>query len=349
MLPFHDFVRSHDPLVSILIPCYNKAEYLAETLHSAANQTYGFVEIVVIDDGSTDSSPQIVEEFKRANPNKQIKFLTKQNGGISDSRNFGMGHVSGRIVMVLDGDDIASPEFVKRGVELMRSEGSNLVCCDVEIFGAEQGEWVPSEYDEYALRYNNSIPTLVMFDIELWRAVGGYKKAFAFNEDWDFFIGITRHSLKVSRIREKLFRYRVTHSGLAHNYIKDSWPRSVSLMATSNHDLYPVEEVLWAHEQLKAIPDNWLKRHETQDALHSSEWLLKFWRALAHEGRGSVDEALILYREAAELSNFKNWQPIFRLAQIAESRGNIAEMKGLLYRCRTMRPDVSRFVKEKIG
>lgn len=347
---FHEFVKSHDPLVSIVVPCYNKGEFVEATLQSALVQTYPFTEIVFVDDGSTDNSVEIASRVCRSMlESKRAIILQKANGGISDARNYALERVNGRVVTVLDGDDLMLPTYLEKAVRSMRQTGSNLVSTNVEIFGEEISEWVPQPYDPYTERYTNVIPTLVTYDREIWKEVGGYKKALVFNEDWDFFVGASARGLVVSRLEEKLFRYRVTHSGLAHNYIKDSWPRSVSLMMTSNNLLYPVEEVLWAHEQLAQMPQMWIDRFKKQDALHNREWLLKFWIGLAALGKGEAQEAKQWFNRAAELAPKEQWQPLLRLALLKEAMGDIAGSRVMLHQSRLLRPDLNRYVSEKIS
>src|SRR5690606_36169202 len=119
------------------------------------------------------------------------------------------------LICTLDGDDLALPTFVSKGVEKIAKGEANLVCCNVEVFGDRSTEWVPNDYRDCFLRYDNSIPTLVLYEKKIWERTGGYKRAFPFVEDWEFFINATRFGLDVYRIPEKLFRYRAVAGGLA--------------------------------------------------------------------------------------------------------------------------------------
>lgn len=338
---FRRFVSSHDPLVSVIVPTYNKGAYLRETLASALAQDWGKIEVVVVDDGSTDDSAAIAAEVARSDP--RVRVLTKPNGGISDARNFAIERAAGRVIAVLDGDDLMEPSFVRRAVGLMREEGVNLVCCDVQLFGGEEREWVPQEYDAFAIRYDNSIPTMVAYDRALWQAVGGYSRAYAFNEDWDFFIRCSDRGMKVGRIREKLFRYRVTDGGLAKQFINDTWRYSVSLMATSVDHLYPVSLVLQGHSTLHSMPERWIVRMRAQEDLHPNEWLLPFWAGLFLEGRGETEHAKAAYARAKELSGGTQWQPLFRLA-LAFGEKDREIRRALCHIVRTLRPDMAQIV-----
>ncbi len=347
-IPLSEFIRLHEPLISVVIPTYNKGNFIKESVGSALAQGYKNIEILIVNDGSTDNSAEVAKEIIQSNPNSRIRLLEKTNGGISDTRNFALKHVKGRLVVTLDGDDVMKPGFIIRALQEMRRADVNLVTCEVELFGDETGSWSPNNFDPYYLRYENMIPTLAIWDRNLYDQTSGYNLALAFNEDWAFWLSCSRHGLKVHTIREKLFRYRVTADGLAQNYIKDSWPWSVSLMMTSHEDLYVVDEVLWAHETLKGIPDKWVEKMRATDKLHHSEWLLKLWLGIAAEKCGEIDKAQTLYGQAIQLSGQTNWQPAFRLAALLKSLGVHRQAADLFHYVRVIRPDMNRFVKEPI-
>jgi len=346
--PPSPFLDTPTPLVSAIIPSYNKAAYLAESVGSVLAQTYQNIEIVIVNDGSPDNTSEVAAQLQRDNPGKRFLLLEKPNGGISDARNFAIERCTGSIVCCLDGDDIAAPTFIEKGVAAMRHSGANLVCCNVEIFGEKVSEWIPEAYDEYYIRFNNCIPTLVLYHKRLWAEAGGYSVAFPFNEDWEFFLRLTKCGLSVHKLEEKLFRYRATGSGLALTYIDDSWNQSVSLMITSNDDLYCIEQVLAAHNHLYKMRANWAERFQKQVALHSQEWLLPFWLALFHEGQGELQTARELYVRANQLHGGQSWQALYRLAALSEQSHPI-DAAHLYHVVRTRRPDMEGVVKGKIA
>lgn len=92
-----------EPLISIIVPVYNVEKYLSKCLDSLVNQTYKNIEIVCVDDGSTDSSGSICDEY--AKKDARIKVIHKENGGLSDARNVGLETINGEYVMFIDSDD----------------------------------------------------------------------------------------------------------------------------------------------------------------------------------------------------------------------------------------------------
>ena len=103
-----------DPLVSVVIPCYNSARYLAETLDSVQAQTYSRVEIIIVDDGSTDETANIARSYP-------VTYLYQKNRGISAARNAGIVHSKGKYIQLLDHDDRLLPEAVATGVRLLEA------------------------------------------------------------------------------------------------------------------------------------------------------------------------------------------------------------------------------------
>jgi glycosyltransferase involved in cell wall biosynthesis len=342
---FRSFVTSHNPLISVVVPSYNKGEFLPETLQSILIQDYRPFEIVVVNDGSTDNTSEVVRTHSNKSSDILISLLEKPNGGISDARNYALERVRGRIVVTIDGDDRMADGYLSGGIEVMRQQGATLVCTNVQLFGEDDGTWDPPDFDAFAIRYNNCIPTLVMYDRELWVKNGGYNRAFAFNEDWEFFLGCAKQNMKVGKIPGRKFLYRVTKGGLAQQFIQDTWPYSVSLMMTSYDGLYPIEEVLSGHETLKGMPLRWRERHENQLKMYPEEWLLHFWLGLVAEGRGDTDEALRSYLRAVELTNYMNWQVLYRVGSLLHDRRLYTDAISYLHQCRIIRPDTNRLVQ----
>src|SRR3954463_5077031 len=102
-----------NPLVSIIIPVYNAEKYIAETINSAADQTWSNKEIIIIDDGSTDGSLAIAKRFA----NDQIKVFSQANKGASAARNRGLLEAKGKYVQFLDGDDLLMPNKIALQLE----------------------------------------------------------------------------------------------------------------------------------------------------------------------------------------------------------------------------------------
>ncbi len=114
------------PLVSIIVPVYNVGELVLKCLDSLISQSYEQIEIVVVDDGSTDGSGKLCDDF--AKKDKRIKVFHKKNGGLSSARNYGIKKASGEYVCLVDSDDYVKKDFVKKLVDVVREDVDVVVC-----------------------------------------------------------------------------------------------------------------------------------------------------------------------------------------------------------------------------
>lgn len=103
-------------LVSIIIPVYNTEKYLPFCINSVLNQTYKNIEIIIVDDGSTDSSTDICNAFEKKD--SRIRVLHKVNGGLSDARNVGTDNSTGEYIVYLDSDDYISEDYIEKSLEM---------------------------------------------------------------------------------------------------------------------------------------------------------------------------------------------------------------------------------------
>lgn len=117
------------PLISIIIPVYNVENYLDQCIHSVVNQTYRNLEIILVDDGSTDYSGQICDVW--AEKDRRIRVIHKQNGGLSDARNVGLDAANGKYIAAIDSDDTVSTEITEHLWEIVEKNDSEIAICDL--------------------------------------------------------------------------------------------------------------------------------------------------------------------------------------------------------------------------
>ncbi|MDB2111176.1 glycosyltransferase family 2 protein [Clostridium paraputrificum] len=115
-------------LISIVVPVYNVEKYLEECLDSICKQTYSNIEIILVNDGSTDSSIEICEKYSELD--KRISVLNKENGGLSDARNCGIKFAKGQYLIFVDSDDIISRDMVSYLYNLIKNTNSEVGICD---------------------------------------------------------------------------------------------------------------------------------------------------------------------------------------------------------------------------
>jgi len=118
-------------LISIIVPVYNVEKYLESCLESIINQTYKNLEIILVDDGSTDESGNICDKY--ANKDKRIKVIHKKNGGLSDARNIGIKESTGKYLTFVDSDDYIVNDYVEYLFNLIKKYKTNMSICTYSI------------------------------------------------------------------------------------------------------------------------------------------------------------------------------------------------------------------------
>lgn len=132
--------------VSIIVPVYKVEEYLESCVNSIIAQTYSNIEIILVDDGSPDKCPEICEALKKKD--KRIKVIHKQNGGLSDARNFGVKAACGEYVLYVDSDDVIEADMVEHLVKLIHDNNADIA---VSTFRLADGD------DERKLRLSGNV------------------------------------------------------------------------------------------------------------------------------------------------------------------------------------------------
>jgi len=116
------------PLVSVIIPVYNGERYVEETIRSVFDQTLQDFEIIILNDGSTDSSAEIIKRLQQED--NRIIYIPKTNSGVSDTRNMGISKASGKYLAFLDADDVWKPGNLEKKIHSLKDSGKKWVFCD---------------------------------------------------------------------------------------------------------------------------------------------------------------------------------------------------------------------------
>ncbi len=195
--------------VSIIIPCFNQAEFLEESVTSALKQTYTDIEIIIVNDGSTDSTSEIAQKIERENP--IVELIETGNNGLAAARNRGIKQAQGELILPLDSDDIIYPTYVEKAVEAFkRQRDLSIVYCNAEFFGGKSGQWKLDPFSLDRMLESNIIFCSGLFWKKDWKEVGGYDETFRSGwEDWDFWLRIIQLRNAVLKLDEVLFKYRV--------------------------------------------------------------------------------------------------------------------------------------------
>lgn len=198
-----------NPLISIIIPCYNQAQYLPETLQSVMEQVYPNWECLIVNDGSPDNTEEIALDWCRKDT--RFRYLSKPNGGLSDTRNFGIKHSSGKYIQVLDSDDKVSSDYSKEAIEILeQNQNVKLVSCKVMLFGDDSGvcEMLPYTYENLLFKRNCFYHSCIYRRSDYDKTIGyntNMKKGW---EDYDFWISLLDKNDKVITLNKVHFYYR---------------------------------------------------------------------------------------------------------------------------------------------
>ena len=189
--------KKMSPLFSVVIPLYNKADTIERTLRSVQAQKCRDFELIVVNDGSTDNSLEVVRNLSNEIP---LQIIDKPNGGVSSARNAGACASKGRFIALLDGDDVWFPEHLERLEKAIHKYP------EVKFFGSGyqriSGKWIyfTIPWGGYKIcdvcscfKWGQPInSSTVLIDKDIWNIVGGFDERFSFYEDYEFFFRVGR-------------------------------------------------------------------------------------------------------------------------------------------------------------
>ncbi|MDI1305925.1 MAG: glycosyltransferase family A protein [bacterium] len=227
-----------NPKVSIIVPCFNQAQYLDEAIQSVLDQNYTNWECIIINDGSTDNTEEIAQKW--TSKEKKIIYLYKENGGLSSSRNFGIIHATGKFILPLDADDKIANNYVNLAIESFQVDDSlKLVYCKAEKFEDETGALFLPPFSLLNLSCNNIIFCSAFFRKEDWELVGGYDEKMIYGlEDWEFWIAILKKGGNVKCLNEICFYYRIKNNSMVRQLNKEKRKYLFEYMSIKHSDFF---------------------------------------------------------------------------------------------------------------
>lgn len=229
------------PLVSIIIPCYNDGKYLPEAVASAKAQTYSDIEIIVIDDHSTDPGTQDVLQRLSGK-----ECLVVRNGedkkGLPSARNTGIALASGEYILPLDADDRIDATYVDKTVAVMASDPGVAVCGSrVRFFGLRNHEWRQPAYSYTGIVLEeHKLVCSCLYRRKDWERVGGYDESLVLGkEDMVFWLDLLQEGGRAVILPEPLFYYRIKPNSMtAATAAKPSESDRLEAMYAARTDLF---------------------------------------------------------------------------------------------------------------
>ena len=232
-------MEQKQPIVSIIVPCYNQAQFISQCLDSILAQTYTDWECIVIDDGSSDNSFNVAKEYCRKD--SRFKCIHQENQGPSVARNNGILQSKGEFILPLDADDKIAETYLEKALSVFETQPNvKLVYCKADKFGIENREWILPEYKYENLLWENMIFCSALYRRRDYDKTNGYNPNMKNGlEDWDFWLSLLQPADRVYRIEEVLFHYRVNESS-----------RSTQVSHNINRAL--LEQIYYNHKEIYA-------------------------------------------------------------------------------------------------
>ncbi|MBK5721757.1 glycosyltransferase family 2 protein [Dysgonomonas sp. Marseille-P4677] len=209
------------PVISVIVPCYNQAEYLAETLQSVLDQEYQAWECIIINDGSPDNTQEVAKIWIDKDP--RFKYYQKENGGLSDARNFGISHAIGKYILPLDSDDKIGPQYIIEALNTFeRKPETKVVYSNLILFGTKN-----QKLNLPPFRYKDLLTENRIFCSAIYRK-SDYMKTNGYNpnmvgglEDWNFWLELIKEADVVVKLDKYHFYYRIKDASMLSSLSKE--------------------------------------------------------------------------------------------------------------------------------
>lgn len=258
-----------EPMLSIVIPAYNVAPYIKEAVESACRQTYRNIEVIIVDDGSTDDTGQIIDQLQRESADARIKVIHRENGGLAAARNTGVRATTGKFIGFLDSDDLWLAEKAERHMTQMMADSRIGISFSCSRFMEENGRPLaailqvdrmqPSLHDMIRRNHigNGSTPVVRK---DCFDKAGLFNEELKSCEDYEMWCRILwATEYRAAAINEPLTLYRLRDTSLSFNFEKFVHSADMAMEALRN--------------KMKNVPDRVLR------AGHAEHYRIAAWKA----------------------------------------------------------------------
>lgn len=283
-----------DPMVSAVIPAYNGERFLRQAIDSALAQTYPNFEVIVIDDGSTDSTPEILSQYGR-----NIRVLRQENAGQAAARNLGISRSAGQWIAFLDQDDLWDPCKIETQLS-MAQDADALICSDARVIDGAGAvlrarmapeKAPPSPTLRDLIGSNTVIAVTVLVRRDVVEAVGGFDSLNRLGtEDFQLWLRLAARGCKFRFLKQVLASYRWHGDNISSNRAR---------MATGV--IYALNRTRQEYPAAFGRPERWACRHAPGQLEFDRAWHLYI--------RGNYGEAARSFWRSVELWPFsvKSW------------------------------------------
>lgn len=301
------------PLISIIITNYNYGEFISDAINSCFNQTYPNLEILIIDDGSTDKSEKIIKGFADTH---KIKYIKQKNQGVVFARNKGLSKAIGEFIVFLDADDKLPEDYVQKLYERQIETSADIVYTDMQKFGEDDSFLELPEFNSEIIKSRNIVGMNALIKRSAIKNIKFDKNLNKLShEDWDFYLNLMFAGAKFAKSKNTVLLYRI--HGKSRNTMSEDKLRHDSLRFMKMY-VY--------------IVDKYRKKYPGQMEFSLNSEIVD-WHVAASERLKIMDERLEIINDQrkyiAELEGTLDSISNSRAYKTAVSVMNAAKLKGL--------------------
>jgi len=232
--------------ITVIIPCYNYASFVAEAIESVFGQTLTPNEIIVINDGSTDNSLKVINKYK-----DRLTIIDQINKGVVETKNEALRGATSDWIIFLDADDKLPKNYIKTLYDEARKNNADVIYCGMHFIGSYKGTFESRPYTLRSLRRGNYINNSALMRHSLLLDIGGYNKSMDFGyEDWELYLALANKKTRFCYVNKTFLYYR------RHK--------------TNSRDINALEKLEQAHTNIRSLhPDLFSLSHRLKDLLYT--------------------------------------------------------------------------------
>ena len=299
--------------VSVIIPCYNVAKYLGQCLDSVLKQTFQDFEVICVNDGSTDKSLEILQQY--AEKDARIKIIDQENKGLSEARNVALDMAQGDFIAFADSDDYYAPNFLELLLNTQKDTGADIVGCEFQKIYKSTDVLKPISQVHPKI-YKDALKVLLHKDnfihFNVWNKL--YKRDVIGNmrfvphiyyEDWVFNCCVFERANHFAWIKEKLYAYRVSNSSIMRSDFNEKKLHDYVTGIHEVHDYF-----------ITNAPEKWKKVRQTRISRTVKMMMNSALRAknevliqnTSQALKTLKDKKMITYKGLSLVNKFKLWK-----------------------------------------
>jgi glycosyltransferase involved in cell wall biosynthesis len=242
------------PLVSVIIPTYNRAEYVNDAIECILNQTYSNIEIIVVDDGSTDHTQETLKKYSNA---KNFRYIYQENRGPAGARNSGLRTSEGEYIQFLDSDDLITPDKIQLQVDYMKEHPDcDIIYSDVRFFHGNDHEHLFNRHLEF---FSDNIFENIIYKVfivihsalirrRVIEKIGPFDEALKRGEDPDFWIRASLAGMKFDYHDKPLALYRIHDIQVSKSRIENRKTLIKIIQRYAQYSPYHVKRAIGTHQ-----------------------------------------------------------------------------------------------------